>query len=266
MKKCALAFCSLIYSLLLFSQYKVEGSIVVAVICKDGIVIGADSRATFVDDNGIVLGYTDGMQKIFTARNFVMASTGLISLSKDKYLLHYYKKFDSSLIDDIPTMQSAIFKLHAFFKNQDSTVYKNFQKTFRTYCMFESDIPRLAFAYNGSVRPVQDFYSLEPFPELERVVDSLKFFTFIQVEKLIEQGIRNFTIRKNRQHYIGGPIIFLRMQRGNIFTWSKSSSTLFRWQNVCDFRKDYLNRRVKMTFIEPEYKNYLKNMSFCADN
>lgn len=55
----------------------VGGSFAMAVPCKNGILIAADSRSVISDKNGKKLAYYNGVQKVFPIGNMAIAYTGL---------------------------------------------------------------------------------------------------------------------------------------------------------------------------------------------
>jgi hypothetical protein len=67
------------------SPYRYGGTFIGAVICEDGIVVGSDSRTTFMDGNGRPFGYLDGMQKIYVERGAAVAVSGLSSLEGELF-------------------------------------------------------------------------------------------------------------------------------------------------------------------------------------
>src|SRR5262245_48305801 len=61
------------------------GTFIGAVICKDGIIIGADSRSTFMNANGSPIGYVDGMSKVFAQQETAFAVSGHTSVGDELF-------------------------------------------------------------------------------------------------------------------------------------------------------------------------------------
>ncbi|MGA8618866.1 MAG: hypothetical protein WB660_10180 [Candidatus Sulfotelmatobacter sp.] len=73
----------------------VHGSFAVVIICKDGIVVAADSRGTIQNSRGKKLGYYNDVQKVFVLNHNVLAYTGLeakTQLPNQKLLLAGYSE------------------------------------------------------------------------------------------------------------------------------------------------------------------------------
>jgi hypothetical protein len=61
------------------------GTFIGAIVTQDGVVIGADSRATFLDGGGKRLGYVDRMQKIYVNHGAAIAVAGLTSVEDELF-------------------------------------------------------------------------------------------------------------------------------------------------------------------------------------
>ncbi|HKO82272.1 MAG TPA: hypothetical protein VJU78_17810, partial [Chitinophagaceae bacterium] len=42
-----------------------HGTLIVTIVCTDGILVASDSRASWKDDNKILFAYADGFKKVF---------------------------------------------------------------------------------------------------------------------------------------------------------------------------------------------------------
>jgi hypothetical protein len=69
----------------ILSGYQYGGTFIGAVICQDGIVMGSDSRMTFVDRTGRAFGYVDGFPKIYVDNGAAVAVTGLTSVESELF-------------------------------------------------------------------------------------------------------------------------------------------------------------------------------------
>src|SRR6187399_2880086 len=61
------------------------GTFIGAVVAEDGVVIGADSRSTFIDSSGARIGYVDRMQKIYVDHGAAVAVSGLTSVEDEVF-------------------------------------------------------------------------------------------------------------------------------------------------------------------------------------
>src|SRR5262245_64724851 len=66
-------------------ERRVGGTFIGAIVAADGIVIGSDSRSTFIEEDGRPVGYVDGMQKIFAGSGSAVAVYGLTSVDGETF-------------------------------------------------------------------------------------------------------------------------------------------------------------------------------------
>lgn len=72
------------------------GTFIGAIVAEDGVVIGADSRSTFLDASGKRLGYIDRMQKIYVEHGAAVAISGLVSVENE--LFHSFMNRNRNLL------------------------------------------------------------------------------------------------------------------------------------------------------------------------
>ena len=71
-----------LYTFLLFSLHSDcqvlndKGTYLISAICKDGIVVGSDSRAVWMNNENQIAAYFDSAQKIFVYNKIVIAMAG----------------------------------------------------------------------------------------------------------------------------------------------------------------------------------------------
>src|SRR5262245_49133733 len=66
-------------------ERRVGGTFIGAIVAADGIVVGSDSRSTFIEEDGHPVGYVDGTQKIFAASGTAVAVSGLTSVDGEMF-------------------------------------------------------------------------------------------------------------------------------------------------------------------------------------
>jgi len=79
------------------------GTFIGAIVAEDGIVMGSDSRSTFVDSADKPVGYVDRMPKIYVKGGAALAVAGLTSV-EDELLSSFIRRNDyllDSSVEDI---------------------------------------------------------------------------------------------------------------------------------------------------------------------
>jgi len=79
-----------------YSQTNIKGSYFIAAICKDGIVIGADTRGAVLDSLSRPYGYFDSVQKVFALKSTILAEAGYISLHQ-RFFADYIQEFKKKI-------------------------------------------------------------------------------------------------------------------------------------------------------------------------
>ncbi len=95
----------LLLPLACFAQIKQKGhgTYVIAAVCKNGILIGADTRCSYklYEVNHLIpdehLAYFDTIQKIFPLKRFVIANEGDVTFDTLMFY-HFIKEFDTSIL------------------------------------------------------------------------------------------------------------------------------------------------------------------------
>src|SRR5262245_3871572 len=85
------------------SRGQFGGTFIGAIVAEDGIVMGSDSRSTFVDSAGKPVGYVDRMPKIYMKGGAAIAVAGLTSV-EDELLSSFIRRNDYLLdrsVDDV---------------------------------------------------------------------------------------------------------------------------------------------------------------------
>ena len=115
-----------------YGQYglpKTHGTLVVAVICNDGILMAADSRASFtVDSVGelATYAYVDSFRKIMPIGNFQIGTVGVSSF-KNKHLIKIIQDYNKKNISP-PTVLETYNKFRNYLRNDLSLADSLFEK------------------------------------------------------------------------------------------------------------------------------------------
>src|SRR5262245_47559083 len=67
------------------SSARFGGTFIGVIVTQQGIVVGSDSRSTFVTSSGKPVGYVDRMQKIYVNHGTAVAVAGLTSVDDELF-------------------------------------------------------------------------------------------------------------------------------------------------------------------------------------
>ena len=75
---------------LFFSLYikpEIKGTYIMATICQDGIIVGADSRSVFYNNSNQIIAYYEKAPKLFQYNNIIVGMAGIYSLQEVEFRL-----------------------------------------------------------------------------------------------------------------------------------------------------------------------------------
>ncbi len=141
------------------AQLLFKGSYSIAAICRDGIVIAADTRGTsYYQENGIKekepLAYYDTIQKVFIIKKYALSVTDNIIVG-DKFLSYYINQFSTSLPVDI-NMQSFIKLFYHFIEKNYPGRAKEVLRLQIFWCSYENNKPEICAINNGHYKCIVD--------------------------------------------------------------------------------------------------------------
>ncbi len=245
-----------------FSQLDLKGTYSIAAICKDGVVLAADSRGAFLRADTSIA-YFDSIQKVFTVRNCLLSIVGLIAFG-DKFVSYYVDEFEKTLKSDIspdscitlflvylsqfPEIKNAVSRINilsAGYKDEHPIICFIVTKTGLGKCAVDSGIA------------IQDrkinFGKGTKYDEEYCISHSCK-----QVSKIIEKEILNYAKNENKTSSIGGKISIVCILKNKNINWIKNKPTKQRWKTKNEFISDYNSGKIKVTFFSADAREYLK--------
>src|SRR6266498_67446 len=207
------------------SQLLSKGSYSIAAICRDGIVIAADTRgASYYQENGIKekepLAYYDTIQKVFIVKKYALSVTGNIII-RDKFLSYYINQFNTSLPDDT-NMQSFIKLFYHFIEKNYPACAKEFLRLQIFWCGYENNKPEICAINNGHYKCIVDLGSIQTDSASDFSDYYSRKLTCKEAATLIESSIYRYAQKNSLTHETGGPIMILKITPENKIVWLKN--------------------------------------------
>jgi hypothetical protein len=239
----------------------IKGTHVIVAACKDGIIVGSDSRMSYYakqpKGDQIPDAYFDGMPKIYPAKDFVFTISKLVSV-RDTTFEYYFNEFSMQIPDTAPLL-SRIQSWYDFISSKPKKIFDEFRKIRIIAAKFDNNLPNIC-AYWGETITKCDL----PFAE----TDSSGFEgcysqedSCEDVRNTVESWIRKMS--KKHPYQVGGDISVLYITPRNQFMWLKNEP-VYHFQTVRQIWKAYKSGRFKVTFTSPEaekrIKGYLKTL------
>ena len=218
------------------------GSYSITAICKDGIVLGVDSRAAFsvntndkeIDRNP--LAYYDFVDKIFCFDNFILS---LITVNATNVL----------------------FKFYDFIKEKYNPVLNKILKIKFQVAGIVNDRPYVSsndpdkIIVNGSIDAdfnIGGFICCDTLSDFDKHYSEK--YSCKEMAEIIEMVIKNYAVKQNQTSNIGGYIRVIQITKSNKQVWIKNGDKAKDYQTMKEFYDDYKNGKVKMTFLNEAAK------------
>jgi hypothetical protein len=241
------------------SQMYSKGSIAVAAICKNGIIIAADTRGGFwYGENGVVdfdkepIAYYDTVQKIYTIKNFALCSVGPNTFGF-KFINFYFKQYKKSLKTD-ESISINNFSFFPFMSTNYPHIIPDLLKVKMFRAGYQNNKPTLCVYQNGNFRCGWDTAIVYSANELN--LDGKQFVNITCEEAVpkIEKIIRDYIKQYKKEYSMGGPIMFLKIAPGNKFEWLKNEPKKENFEDIRVFYNEFKKKKVKVHFTSPENK------------
>ena len=238
-----------------------HGTLVVTVICEDGILIAADSRACFTVTKGdieIPYAYIENNQKIFNLKNFKIGISG-ISMFKKKFMYQIFNKFNRTH-KATTTIASAYNDFHEFLTKKieipDSVIFKENQFIIAGYedsisitMGINSSDTVIVKRLGGLIHSDKDFVGYLSKPT------NLKL-TCKNIAPLLESAIYNFAKDKN-DFKIGGPINIIQIKPDNT-SLELYPINAVKFKSYKEQAKAIMKNKLDVIYLYPDSKDVLK--------
>jgi len=228
---------------------RVGGTFIGAIIAEDGIVVGSDSRSTFLDTNRRHMGYVDGMQKIYVSKGAAVAISGLTSVEGE--LFPTFVARNSFLLDR--SADEVLFGFSSWLPFENSTgvllLSAGFIKGKATVCV-RSVVQPQACRTNGVM-------ANKPSPFLQ---------TWISQQKAPPKGAAAAAALKSAilesaatDATVGGPITLVQLRLDSAPVWIENPPRDAGWKTICDLVRAYRAGlvRISPTTSKPDLDRFL---------
>lgn len=219
-------------------------------MAADGVVIGSDSRSTFVDADGKHFGYVDRMQKVYVDHGAAVAVSGLTSV-EDELFTSFMKRNDYLLKQPVNEILFDV-ALKLPFRNTTSVLlisagYVNGEPTM---CA-KAPINPQSCGKSG-------FITNKTSAGLRRWLDARngRIPSSSEAAAALEQAIMESA---DLDSTIGGPITLLLVPKSGEPRWLKNPPSDNGWTRVCDVVASYRSGRTNIFFTntKDELDKYL---------
>jgi hypothetical protein len=217
------------------------GTFIAVIVTEDGIVMGSDSRSTFISSSGKPVGYVDQMRKIYVSHGAAVAVAGLTSVD-DELFSTFMRRNDYLLESPVNEILYDV-ALRLPFRNTTSVLLLSagFNGAEPTIC---AKIP-----VEPQTCRKAGYFSNKESPTLRRWYLARKGETATSAEAAatLELAIRDAA---DLDPAIGGPITVLLVTRSGNSRWLRNPPSDYGWTRVCDVVAAYRTGRTQIFFTD----------------
>jgi hypothetical protein len=223
------------------SKGQFGGTFIGAIVAEDGIVLGSDSRSTFVDSGGKPVGYVDRMPKIYVKGGAAIAVAGLTSV-EDELLSSFIRRNDyllDSAVDEI--LLDVALKLP--FRNTNNVL------------MLSAGLSdgKPMICAKAPIKPQScnkaGYFANKTSAGLRRWFEARhgRVGTVGEASAALEKAIREAA---DLDSTIGGPITLLEFSSAGNPHWLQNPPDDNGWTRVCDIVEAYRKGRILIFFTD----------------
>lgn len=240
-------------------QPSFNGTIIIAAIASDGIIIASDSRLSIVDETEKTIAYLDKVQKLFPLHKYVFALAGNPMIGKVS-IEHSLTAF-SHQNTNFNNPQETLYNILSFLAKTYPTDYDIFTKNRMYVCGFNLGF-KIATNDGGHVKFFRDSGYISNY---NRLIDSLSLFNYSplkscnQLKPLLIKAVRSIGELRKEKHSIGGPISILMIDENNKVKWL-SEQFKNNFDSKCKLANSYFTNPSTFKLIKPSYKKLLDTL------
>ncbi len=235
-----------------FSQCYSSGTYLIAFICNDGIIVGSDSRAVFLDNKNKIFAYYEGAPKLCKYKNVVMGIAGQDAFDSIT-IVGIFNKFTKNHKEEIPVKQ---FR-EQFLKFSKTLLKKEeysilLQNEF-LLCGYDNGKPKGFFYKNNKIKDsivspdfISNFESDNKFrPQFRDVLKNISTTKYIPIVEALIIDVENGQNKNGVSIYGGSPAIITINKTGAI--WQKGFP-INSFESIHDFAVAIKQKKVKMWY------------------
>ena len=246
------------------SQSTSENSYAIGAICKDGIVVGVDSRMFYKDTKGLYFS-VDPVAKIFLVGGCILTITGRETIY-DTLISHYVYSFRNS----VNTNLSPFLLINSFInflltnsgftsndlQNMQMAAY-GFEDGIPKICNTKADRPQIPDNQQGEGVFSSD--SLANFGKNKKY--NISFCSSQQckeVAPLITKEIRTVARKYKRQNTIGGQICLLQLSSDTTTQWLSKEPKFLEYKSICEIFRDVNSKKITPKYTAHKLKKKIR--------
>jgi len=238
-----------------YAQPTTPGSFTIAAICKDGILMAADSRSECSVGKDTV-GYYDTVQKLFIFNDFAVANSGSASMGSD-FFYHYLKEFEKSA--STCNAKDFLNSFLVFVRNSYPVYFDDLVNNPLIVAGYDKGVPFVLETSKGKFTTEKAKGYKESDSLVNFTTDFFSMHTCKESVEIIERCMRDSVSKFHLETTVGGPLMALMITKDNKPVWIQNTPTTPARETTRQFMDDYKAGRLHFHFFSKELKQEFEN-------
>ena len=206
---------------------------------EDGVIIGSDTRSTFIDDSGKQFGYIDGIPKVFVHQGSALAISGLSSVSGELFS-SFVNRNDYLLERPVNEILFGVM-LGLPFRNSSKVllISAGIENGHAMICAKNPNDPQVC--RNSGFITNRESPSLTRWLNAARGVPPRAVDAAVALRQAIQESA-------DQDATVGGMITIVHLTGSAAPEWLESVPGDHGWKTVCDIISDYKRGKAKIAF------------------
>jgi hypothetical protein len=235
-----------------------HGTIIIAAIGADGVILVTDSRVTLMDSTGIVIANYDNENKIYASQKFATSLAGYSSyknITFSKIISDFYStkilpnnpsEFNNQLLNFIQLNYIQFSDL----MNQNTLI--TIGKYDDSLCIsFRNSDYQSRYINNGCYTNVG----------YENIKEYFNYSNTYSCESLKDSAIKaigKFIKKNNAESQMGGFISVYKIDLKGNGSWLSKNENGRNYPNYCNFVKDFEKKKIKINYLTTNAKKHVE--------
>ncbi|HLK30360.1 MAG TPA: hypothetical protein VKT28_17390 [Puia sp.] len=242
--------------------FRPNGSIIMAIKAKDGIVMICDSRLAFKSvQSNVVLAYQDGVPKIYPLKKFAIGISGDFSdgASLIKKIVTDFDKTNPSY----RTPEECLYKFGLFTKEKFPAYFKNLT-TEPIICAGFAPEKMIAILLDGKTYSInQDAWASNVFMQIDslHLLNLPKDANSKQAGEAGSNALEGYIKAFHKENELGGLFSVLKINSDNSWKWIKNDFTGNDYMTECEAARALFEKKYKLEYTSDKNKNLMQDFN-----
>ncbi len=233
-----------------------HGTLLYTTICSDGILMATDSRASFVDELRKPYAYSEESVKMYKVGDYVLSVSEITMLGK-RFLRDIIKDFNLHSHKGL-SVEETFHQLYEYFNQLEPGYYGRFPAAAYFISGYENGQPKIIGFKEGqkiAYNQIGGAISSDPRLKLQISITQEHEYTTSYVLPKLNLGFNEVS---KLEPMIGGPTQIWKIGPDNSIQFINKIKES-KYLTYSELAKAIIKNKVKMTYLHPEAKEFLKN-------